>query len=136
MRDLVFESLGCYCRSCGFRDVDIALLTTLADSYNGSGLGSARQNRYGGRKYCLPSGLLVDVWRWDAPRVFPSRTMGWCDWLERIDFDVNAVAFIWPERRIVFHPAWERAMIEQRIAPLTRCPLDWRRDVLRGCASR
>lgn len=132
-RDLVRSRLGLQRATAAIRDVDIALLCTpngalrsLADA------GSMERNRYGGWKCHLRDGLALDLWRWDAPRSLPSMTTSWAQWLERVDFDINAVAFLWPQRRIVSHPAWLEALRRREITPLSREPLDWRRDTLRA----
>lgn len=64
-------------------------------------------NHFGGLKLIHRELGEIDVWAWDniaKNNIFDF----WVQKLESVDFGLNAVAFIWPECRIIKHPQWEK----------------------------
>ncbi len=62
-------------------------------------------NAFGGLKF-RPDGLCtIDTWYWQ-PISGSDGTLNWERILDSVDYGANAVAFTWPERRVVFHPRW------------------------------
>jgi hypothetical protein len=75
-------------------------------------------NSFGGLKIATPEMGFVDVWGWrassrerDAPRL-------WMRLLNTVDFGLNAVAYCWPEREIIFHEQWKQDYDSLRIERL------------------
>jgi hypothetical protein len=84
-------------------------------------------NSYGGLKITSDSLGTVDLWLWPgSPTDLPGQFV-WLRLLDRIEFGVNAVAFIWPEQEVIYHPQWRADFLACRVETLTKTVL--RRDL-------
>jgi hypothetical protein len=63
------------------------------------------QNHFGGLKLDCDATGVLDVWTWGEARTRLDETT-LLRWLENVDFGMNAVAFLWPDCKLVVHPRW------------------------------
>lgn len=114
-----------------WRDIDIAVVDDLSElpivansASNYSAVVST--NTFGGLKISHESLGSLDVWTWRKPGFNKTSLKDWKDRLNMVEFGLNAVAFIWPQRKIIIHQRWiedlnEGPMVEKlNQAPMRR----------------
>ncbi len=79
---------------------------------------TVRRNTFGGLKVHDPQLGVLDIWRADLQLAGEDSTAAWTHYLDRVDFSVNAVAFVWPERVVLIHPEWVRDVQQLRVRKL------------------
>ena len=92
-------------------DIDIAVVDDLSElpivanssSSNGAIIST---NTFGGLKISHESLGSLDVWTWMKPGPNNTSPRDWRERLNMVEFGLNAVAFIWPQREIIIHPRW------------------------------
>lgn len=104
-------------------DVDIALsrptealrhaLTNVDDNTV-----QVKRNSYGGLKILERHFGVIDAWTWQCADEADDMFEFWQQQLESVDFGMNAVAFVWPECRILIHPRWRADLEERRVERL------------------
>lgn len=99
------------CRS--WPDVDIAVVATdsewsgVACSSHSCSLRVTR-NRFGGLKLRGEHVGEIDLWPVMPKKTELSGTDLWLDYLGTVDFGLNAVAFTWPQCKVLVHHRWKR----------------------------
>jgi hypothetical protein len=79
---------------------------------------AVHQNTFGGLKLQLTNGEVVDVWSWPHPGDSSVTAAHWEALLGRVDFGVNAVAYIGASGQIIVHPRWLEDVSKGRVEVL------------------
>lgn len=85
-----------------WNDIDIALVEDFSNHSNIA----ASKNAFGGHKLHDSSIGALDIWTWAEPGSSKVALKDWLARLENVDFGLNAVAFVWPQAKILFHQRW------------------------------
>jgi hypothetical protein len=76
------------------------------------------QNRFGGLKVCGENVGELDLW----PIILSNRGLTatdlWLEYLDKVDFGLNAVAFTWPQCKVLVHHRWKRDLSLRSVEPL------------------
>lgn len=78
------------------------------------------RNSYGGWK-AEGHGVEIDVWRLPRAHRGTLDLHAWDAYLETIDFTLNAVAFVWPQKEVVMHEDWETSLERRQVEKLSPC---------------
>jgi hypothetical protein len=73
------------------------------------------RNSFGGFKMYEPVLGAIDAWTVEVSGMVPNSISFWQEYLGHVDFGLNAVAFIWPEREVVIHPRWLEDLEQRKI---------------------
>jgi hypothetical protein len=104
-------------------DADLALTGSLDEHRIGSTRRTIRRNTFGGWKIEDPHLGVLDVWRVDFGELQLDNIAAWQAYLDQLDFSLNAVAFVWPERILIHHPNWVCDLQRRRICKLNPAAL-------------
>lgn len=106
-------------------DIDIAVARSLdalpvVNARRRSALQKYRisYNSYGGLKIASRAVPDVDVWSWTSPGESRTALRHWQQRLELVDFGLNAVAFVWPQAKIIVHPRWQADLDAEQVEVL------------------
>src|SRR5262249_39636230 len=104
-------------------DIDVAVtarerLTPRMRRLDESGTRVVR-NTFGGWKVFSSAVGVCDVWSWGRRDLKHPRGF-WQARLESVDFGLNAVAFVWPERRVIVHPRWREDLAGRVVEKLSQ----------------
>ncbi|MBN2314601.1 MAG: hypothetical protein JXM79_11775 [Sedimentisphaerales bacterium] len=80
---------------------------------------SVKPNSFGGWKVSIEDVGELDVWKAKLGQAHKSALERWLKYLDHVDFAINAVAFLWPERTIAIHPRWQDSVEKCAIVRLS-----------------
>jgi hypothetical protein len=115
-----------------FPDVDIAVDKAIPKGYFDKLLGDVHvaTNSFGGIKLRSPNLGVIDIWAWESRSGFESTLLK--ERLPYVDFGMNSVAFVWPQREILIHERWitdvKALVVEKLDTPKVQFL------IVRGCA--
>lgn len=112
VRDLLLSDQPEQCRlRIDFPDIDVAVdrpvhgshfVNLGTDLFEGV---SVHTNSFGGLKLESDLSGIVDVWSWESKKSKLAKS-SLRRRLDRVDFGINAVAYLWPDNHLVIHPRW------------------------------
>jgi len=116
---LLSPKIGCSHLFELWPDIDIAVTHDVSELPVAAGSSNDRSitispNSFGGLKIREPKLGVIDFWTWTTPKNHGS-TANWLEELERVDFGMNAVAFVWPQREVIIHRRWIQDLRTRRI---------------------
>ena len=140
VRDLLLSKRPEQCRlRIDFPDIDIAVDRPVHGAHFESfvtelfeGL-SVHTNTFGGLKLESEFSGTVDVWSWESKK---SRLVkgALLRRLDRVDFGINAVAFLWPDNELVIHPRWFTDLEHKVVEKLATRSAKPQLQPIRACA--
>ncbi len=121
-------------------DLDIAVasplseLSILRDPSCVSENAKVAFNYFGGLKIFAKKLGYLDVWACTQSEGKSFSTSDWINVLETIDFGLNAVAFLWPQKEVIIHPQLNEDLRSRRIEKLTNITLNKQVQAVRALA--
>jgi len=111
-------------------DLDIAVASPLSELpilKDPSSVSESRRvayNYFGGLKIFEKTLGYLDVWTCAQSEGNNLSISDWINMLEKIDFGLNAVAFIWPQKEVIIHPQLKEDLRSRRIEKLSKITLN------------
>lgn len=141
VRDTLFTNcLGGYSLFNTWRDLDIGVASSLSElpivKYPSSISESARvdYNYFGGLKIYERTLGYLDVWTCTQCERNNLEIGDWMHLLETIDFGLNGIAFLWPQKEIIIHPQLNDDLRNRRIEKLSKIVANRQIQAIRALA--